>query len=434
MAAPKGSNWCVGGRPPWNAVAPSRRCTLLYSCAVQLYQRSTLQTEPLHKGQAAAAACGSLSYVISALAASGKHQTLPSRMPGTEPVPCNLPSSILLSPALISRSMAGPRPTYRSPTQIQIPCHLFHCINPSLSHHALNKSLVTEGADQNWEMINRRADAGGRCGRFAPLPSEQWRSLKRPLCCIRSSIAVTMSLLRSLPALRALTAGLAGSQCWAAPAAATFLQQQPSSLMQEAAYSAQPQEAGAQSSPFWAVPEGHQHSDLSDAACNIGLSRRKDLTLREDVKLVVGGQPRTLAELLKGQKAVVFGVPDCGKVCSESHVPSYLAAWDELRQHGVTRLLCVAVGDPAAAHGWARSLGAGVADGSKVQVVADANGAFTRFMGMEQGAVDAAGARSLRYAAVVDDGILLKVCVDKTPAEAAASSAQNILKVLKAMH
>ena len=43
------------------------------------------------------------------------------------------------------------------------------------------------------------------------------------------------------------------------------------------------------------------------------------------------------------------------------------------------------------------------------QVAADTNGAFTRFMGMEQAAPDAAGARSQRYAALVDDGILLKV-------------------------
>lgn len=111
----------------------------------------------------------------------------------------------------------------------------------------------------------------------------------------------------------------------------------------------------------------------------------------------------------QGHKAVLFGVPDCGKVCSEAHVPSFLRAWDELRRHGITRILCVAVGDPAAADAWAQRLGAGVADGSKVTVAADANGAFTRFLGMEQGAVDAAGPRSLRYAAVVDDGTLLKV-------------------------
>lgn len=42
-------------------------------------------------------------------------------------------------------------------------------------------------------------------------------------------------------------------------------------------------------------------------------------------------------------------------------------------------------------------------------MVADTNGAFTRFLGVELAAPDAPGARSQRYAAVVDDGVLLKV-------------------------
>ncbi len=49
------------------------------------------------------------------------------------------------------------------------------------------------------------------------------------------------------------------------------------------------------------------------------------------------------------------------------------------------------------------------ATSAALQVVSDPNGAFTRFLGMDQGAPDAPGARSLRYAAVVDDGVLLKV-------------------------
>ena len=40
---------------------------------------------------------------------------------------------------------------------------------------------------------------------------------------------------------------------------------------------------------------------LSDPWCRTaaGLSRRKDLTLRQDVRLTVGGQQRTLADLFK---------------------------------------------------------------------------------------------------------------------------------------
>jgi peroxiredoxin len=135
---------------------------------------------------------------------------------------------------------------------------------------------------------------------------------------------------------------------------------------------------------------------------------------------------------MQGHKAVLFGVPDCGKVCSEQHVPSFLQRFNELRQLGVSRILCVAVGDEAAAKAWAQQQE--LADGSKIQVVTDPNAAFTRFMGMELAPPDAAGARSQRYAAVVDDGVLLKVCVDKSPAEARASTADTIISVLKAMH
>ncbi|EFN57532.1 hypothetical protein CHLNCDRAFT_143139 [Chlorella variabilis] len=224
-----------------------------------------------------------------------------------------------------------------------------------------------------------------------------------------------MALLRRLAGLR-----LSG---WAQ-------QQSASPLVQKLAFSsAQP---AAADNPFYAVPEGHQQSDLSSEACHIGLSRRKDLTLREDVRLTVKGEKKTLAELLKGEKAVVFGVPDCGKVCSEQHVPSFLQRGDELRRLGISKILCVAVGDPAAADSWAQKLS--LSDGSKIQVVADTNGAFTRFLGVELAAPDAPGARSQRYAAVVDDGVLLKVRVDKSPAEAKASSAGSIVEVIKAMH
>ena len=92
-----------------------------------------------------------------------------------------------------------------------------------------------------------------------------------------------MSFLRRLPALRVCS--------WAQQSGSGSL------LQQAAAFSsAQPQPADNGS---YAVPEGHQSSDLSDAACNIRLSRRKDLSLREDLRLTVKGEKKTLGELLK---------------------------------------------------------------------------------------------------------------------------------------
>lgn len=45
------------------------------------------------------------------------------------------------------------------------------------------------------------------------------------------------------------------------------------------------------------VPEGHHNSDLSNTACNIGLGRRRDLTMRQDLRLWDGDKPLTLAQV-----------------------------------------------------------------------------------------------------------------------------------------
>lgn len=50
------------------------------------------------------------------------------------------------------------------------------------------------------------------------------------------------------------------------------------------------------------VPAGHTESDLSSAACNTGLGRRRDLTLRSDVFLHSDGGKHSLAGLLKVSK------------------------------------------------------------------------------------------------------------------------------------
>jgi hypothetical protein len=45
------------------------------------------------------------------------------------------------------------------------------------------------------------------------------------------------------------------------------------------------------------VPEGHHNSDLSNTACHIGLGRRRDLTMRQDLRLWDGDKPLSLAEV-----------------------------------------------------------------------------------------------------------------------------------------
>ncbi len=66
---------------------------------------------------------------------------------------------------------------------------------------------------------------------------------------------------------------------------------------------------------------------------------------------------------MQGVRAVVFGVPDMGKVCAEQHVPSYLRNTAELGSAGVDKVVCLAVASPAAVQEWAAKVGI---DGEKV--------------------------------------------------------------------
>ena len=47
------------------------------------------------------------------------------------------------------------------------------------------------------------------------------------------------------------------------------------------------------------VPAGHQNSDLRSVACHIGLNRRRDLSLREDLCLFQPGGKATVGEIFK---------------------------------------------------------------------------------------------------------------------------------------
>jgi glutaredoxin/glutathione-dependent peroxiredoxin len=87
-------------------------------------------------------------------------------------------------------------------------------------------------------------------------------------------------------------------------------------------------------------------------------------------------------------------------------LPGYLKAYEDLRREGISQIVCVAVSDPAAADAWGKKIGA---DGSKVMMAADPIQAATRMLGMELADPSAPGPKSLRYAAILDNGVILKM-------------------------
>lgn len=154
---------------------------------------------------------------------------------------------------------------------------------------------------------------------------------------------------------------------------------------------------------------------------------------------------------------VLLGVPG-GSICVKQHIPDYLGQVSQLKSRGVHQVYVVTGDSQDAAAGWAKEAGI---DGDKIkassltrcmdkrcsahphspaltrpgpvflcrsQVLSDTRGYFTRLMGMDiaqpQGA---SGPRSQRYSAYVEDGTLLKVLVERQPADYKLSNSATMV-------
>ena len=55
----------------------------------------------------------------------------------------------------------------------------------------------------------------------------------------------------------------------------------------------------------------------------------------------------TTTEVFKNHKTIVIGVPGAfTKVCSAKHLPGYVNNYEEAKNKGVTKIICVSVNDP----------------------------------------------------------------------------------------
>ncbi|GAC1390861.1 MAG: peroxiredoxin [Variovorax sp.] len=131
-------------------------------------------------------------------------------------------------------------------------------------------------------------------------------------------------------------------------------------------------------------------------------------------------------ELLKGKKVALFGLPGAyTPVCSVSHLPGYIDNAAKLRSAGFDAIACVSVNDPFVMDAWGKATGAD----DKVMMLADADGAFTKAIGLvvDLPAFGLSG-RSERYSMVVEDGVVKKLEVEKTVLDHDGSSAACMLR------
>ena len=115
------------------------------------------------------------------------------------------------------------------------------------------------------------------------------------------------------------------------------------------------------------------------------------------------------AELFASGKHVIFAVPGAFTPgCSKTHLPGYVADFDQIAAKGVDSINCIAVNDVFVMAAWGQAHGA---DG-KVRMLADPAGAFTSAVGLDVNAAVLGGLRSKRYSMIVEDGKVTHINVE----------------------
>jgi peroxiredoxin len=154
-----------------------------------------------------------------------------------------------------------------------------------------------------------------------------------------------------------------------------------------------------------------------------------DATLTEFIEVEgngcsVGPNAFKVADLVKGRKIAVFGLPGAfTPTCSAQHVPSYVAQHDALKAKGIDEIWCVSVNDAFVMGAWGRDQKAG----GKVRMMADGSAELTRKLGLELDLTSRGmGLRMQRFSMVVDNGVVAQLNIE-APGKYEVSGAEAML-------
>ncbi|XP_039100608.1 peroxiredoxin-5, mitochondrial [Hyaena hyaena] len=142
------------------------------------------------------------------------------------------------------------------------------------------------------------------------------------------------------------------------------------------------------------------------------------------------GNKVNLAELFKGKKGVLFGVPGAFTPgCSKTHLPGFVEQAEALKAKGIQVVACLSVNDVFVTAEWGQAHNSG----GKVRLLADPTGAFGKETDLllDDSLVSLFGNRRLkRFSMVVEDGIVKVLNVEPDGTGLTCSLAPIILAQL----
>jgi len=115
------------------------------------------------------------------------------------------------------------------------------------------------------------------------------------------------------------------------------------------------------------------------------------------------------SEIFDGKKVVFFALPGAfTPTCSSTHLPGYEAMYDEFKSLGVDEVYCLSVNDSFVMNAWAKDQNL-----ENVKLIPDGSAEFTEKLSMLVRKDNLGfGARSWRYSALVENGVITKAFIE----------------------
>ena len=146
--------------------------------------------------------------------------------------------------------------------------------------------------------------------------------------------------------------------------------------------------------------------------------------------LLALGEPKEIEtdELFSEKKVILFAVPGAfSPTCNNSHLPSFIEKYDEIKGKGIDNIICLSVNDQFVSKVWRDSKSLN----NDFLFIADGNAQITDSLGM---VLDCSGfgmgKRSNRYVMVIDDKVIKKLIVEDNPGVCDLTNANEILNSL----
>ena len=143
---------------------------------------------------------------------------------------------------------------------------------------------------------------------------------------------------------------------------------------------------------------------------------------------------RRSSQLFDNKRVVIFSLPGAfTPTCSAYQLPGFEEKYEEFKSLGIDEIYCISVNDGFVMNAWAQDQNI-----KNVKLIPDGNAYFTRSMGYLVNKSNLGfGDRSWRYAAVVDNGIITQLFVEKDMRDNADSdpyeetTPENVLEYVK---